>query len=320
MLYEFYPQLKDLITTNKQLTKYFLIENNRQILKQTLAETAHLLLMQQNIAHLKETQIISPKMQSNDIAWLAKNIPLDTDYLLLGEIHDVPEIHQKMAEFVPLLRKQFGQRPIIWLTEFLPELFTTDILDAELEKNVSPALLTLWHTLHAQHISIVGIEPYFVFLKSPKIWRLSQLLTAQKMSIWETLEGIRIRNEFWKNEIAKIRRRNPNALIIIHAGFGHFDYTLGNSLGTALKQKGSTFTVSWVPGYNPKHKTLLHRLLQNIEELEPVACPPDGFAPASFFDFVTRGNFPQRILKFGPQDWYITGFDVQLKVPASPQK
>ena len=35
----------------------------------------------------------------------------------------------------------------------------------------------------------------------------------------------------------------------------------------------------------------------------------------SSFDFATEGAFPQRILLFGKQDYKITGFDMQIKVP-----
>ena len=319
---ELYPHMKGILSTANQLNNYFLSQNNRQILKYATDETAHLLLLQQNIEYLKQTQVRTPKKIQREMQWLTKQIPANTDYLLLGEIHDIPEIYTSLMSLAQELRKKFGKRPIIWVTEFLPESMTPDTLDERTKQMPMPImLLKLWTTLKAKQIPVIGLEPWVVFATDKKEATSSfkNYLHHRSLSIWETWEGIRIRNEFWEKQIAEIRAQNPKALIILHAGFGHLNYTLPHSIGAKLRNKGRTFNVSLVPGYSPLYQTETIKALQQIEELAPLPCPTDGFIPVSMFDIVTRGNFPQQALQFGPADWYITGFDVQLKIPATPK-
>ena len=87
VLDQLYPHMKELLLTDQQLNNYFISQNNRQILKHATDETAHLLLLQQNIEHLKQTQVHTPKKIQREMQWLTKQIPANTDYLLLGEIH-----------------------------------------------------------------------------------------------------------------------------------------------------------------------------------------------------------------------------------------
>lgn len=325
---EFYPHLQEILRTDKQLSRYFVAQNNRATLKFMPKQTASLMLMQQSIDHLKKRQLIPTQPAREDMNWLAQQIPLDTQYLLLGEIHDVPQIHQQMARLIPLLQQRFGKRRIVWLTEFLPHTYSVE--DA-VRNNIPAQLIHLWDTLQAHHIKVIGIEQLFAaLLKAPSLRKTNHLY------MWTTLEGIRLRNEFWEKQIAKFRARYPDSLIVIHAGIGHLDYTLANSLGISLHQKGPTFTVSFLPGYRIEHKSLLFTLYQEIpgyplqfssfllkflqDNPDMLPVEPDGFAPYSFFDVATLGHFPQRILQFGPKDWQITGFDVQIKIPINSPK
>ncbi len=309
-----YPQLKEILHTNRQLTHYFLSQNNRQIIKNIPYEKARILNMQQHIERLKANQHISPYPAKYDLDVVVNAIPTSTDYLLLGEVHNVPEIHQQMARLIPKLRSKFKYRKIIWLTEFLPELISADLLQQE----VPPALMHLWKTAIHRHIPVVGIESLHTYVEDYELWDWPSFLHMQpKTSIWETKEGIRLRNECWKKQIALIRKRNPTALIVLHAGFGHLDNTEQYSLGTYLHEQGNTFTISFVPGLTFQDSADGAReLLEFVNE----DFPSDGLIPTSFFDFATQGEFFQRILEFGKEDWKITGFDVQIKIPINSPK
>ena len=307
-----YPHMRGRIKTKRQLTDYFIIQNNRQILQQAQEESARLIRLQQSIDHLKSNQIQSGNIRHQEMQWLAEKISTDIDYLLLGEVHEVPEIHQHFALLARELRTKFGDRPIIWLTEFLPESLSN--FSDELRDQMLPSLVRLWDALQAENIPVVGLENLHVIIED------ASLKQSQEISIWETYEGVRQRNQLWGKKIAKIRKENPRALIILHSGFGHLDYTRPYSLGTFLRQQERIFNVSFAPGYKPDYLTELNEILQEDAEWAPLPCPPQGFAPVSYFDFMTRGHFPQQVLEFGPQDWYLTGFDIQIKIPATPDE
>ena len=307
-----YPHMRGRIHTKKQLTDYFISQNNRQILQYAEEEASRLIHLQQSIDHRKSSQVQPGNILHQETQWLAEKIPTDIDYLLLGEIHEAPEIHQHLILLARELRKKFGNRPIIWLTEFLPE--SSFNFDDELKEQMLPSLVHLWDALQAENISVIGLENINVMVED------ANLKHSQEISIWETYEGVRQRNQFWEKKIAEIRKANPNDLIILHSGFGHLDYTRPHSVGTFLRQKERIFNVSFVPGYKPDYLTELNEILQEDKEWAPIPCPPEGFAPVSYFDFMTRGNFPQQALEFGPQDWYLTGFDIQIKIPTTPNE
>jgi hypothetical protein len=132
-----------------------------------------------------------------------------------------------------------------------------------------------------------------------------------------TSEGMRLRNQTWKADIEEYRKAYPDALIIVHAGFGHIDYTIPHSLGRAF-QNDKTFVISFFPGYTKSnYPEETKRTFDNVTWLENYTPGPGNYMPISMFDYLTGGQFPQRILQFDKEDAPITGFDIQFKVPES---
>jgi hypothetical protein len=63
--------------------------------------------------------------------------------------------------------------------------------------------------------------------------------TVERLST--SLEGLRIRNKLWLEEIRKQRAAHPNALFIIHAGAGHTN--MGDSFSIAREAEGNNFVM-----------------------------------------------------------------------------
>ncbi len=228
--------------------------------------------------------------EEEDISWLAQQIPQDTQYLLLGEMH-VPVINDAVKDLIPYLRARFGERRIILLTEFLEEGDTSELDDPEKYAYFN-SRQHIYDAAKENDISVLGLEPTVVFEHHEDFYFTTDL--NEKINLWQSLFGIRVRNRLWSNTIERVRRENPDALIIVYAGFSHLSYVVPFSIGKELKQYAPTFVASFVLG---------------IPDLEP-----GKFEPVSPFDSGTDGLFPQRVLRFEPGDAEITGFDVQLKV------
>ena len=323
---ELYPGLEELLTTDKQLSDYFVARNNREVVKNSSSFVGHLQQQQAYTKLLQKHQHHYTHKASLDPFWLAEQIPADTDYVLLGEVHDVEEISQFIENFLPTLQEKVAPRPIIYLTEFLPEQMTfvqaTEFED--LFELLDDNLISLWETATSFNIPVIGLEPTLVFFQTNEadLMRPGTILPFSRkhlQSLWSSDEGIRIRNESWKKQITEIRRKNPNALIVLHAGFGHLSHVRDYSIGNFLAQQSSVYTVSLAPGYRFDY---VSALLEDVREYLPnfklYPTPKQGFPPETFFDFATHGKFWQRIVQFEPQDRVITGFDIQIKVPAIP--
>ena len=143
--------------------------------------------------------------------------------------------------------------------------------------------------------------------------------------MWSMPEGRRIRNKARLEEINRLRQANPNALFIIHGGMAHLDYTNMHSVGKALKNKGNTYLVSFLPGYTAKdiNATELSYLQRKYYWFRPNNFQETDFFPISDFDFTTQGKFPQRIVQFKNTPLVKgatalrTGFDIQIKIPVN---
>ena len=321
---ELYPGLEGLLTTDKQLSDYFVARNNREVVKNSSLFVGHLQKQEAYVKLLQKHQHHYTHKAALDPFWLAEQIPANTDYVLLGEVHDVEEISQFIENFLPTLQEKVAPRPIIYLTEFLPEQMTF-VQATEFEglfELLEDDLISLWETATSFNIPVIGLDPSFVFFQTNEadLMRPGTILPFSRkhlQSLWASDEGLRIRNESWKQQITKIRQQNPDALIVIHAGFGHFSHVRDYSIGGFLAQKSSVYTVSLAPGYTADYTS---SFLQNLREYLPnfklYPTPEQGFIPYTLFDLATHGEFWQRIVQFEPQDRVITGFDIQIKVPA----
>lgn len=316
-----YPDVHELLTTDKQLSRYFLAQNNRETIRKVKLESKNQSWMHFLIPQLQQIQIEHSHPSFEDMHWLSEQVPLDTDYLLLGEQHLFEPIQESFTVLLPFLQKRFKGRPIVLLTEALPmECVQTELPDG-IPLSYTAPLTYVQFLQTAEQLGIVvnGLEPPAYYMLK------NDVVTSSKISstMWSMPEGIRIRNKAWLEEINRLRKANSNALFIIHGGMAHFDYTNMHSVGKVLKNKGNTYLVSFLPGYTAKdiNSTELSYLQRKYYWFHPNNFQETDFLPVSTFDFATQGKFPQRIVQFKEEQLVKvptslrTGFDIQIKIP-----
>ncbi len=282
---ELYPRGSFL--TQEQVTPYFLSQINRR-------NTQFLPVIQERQETIKDrlddfvrakTNISHP--QEQDLAWLAEQIPQQTHFLLIGEMHGYPEIAFNVVKLISEIRQRQPGRPIILLTEFLPERAIWGATHTNLtHTNYFPA----WELVRRMGIPTVGLEPDFV-------QRNISVVTEGKCNVWSSFEGMRLRNARWMELILDAHEMVPDALIIVYGGGGHMAYDWPYSLGNQLSEF-NPFVVLMYPSYLTAGNSLR---------------TPES----SSFDISTWGRFAEdRILQFNDRELTrLAGFDVQLKVP-----
>ena len=244
---------------------------------------------------------------------------------------DANGIEYEIADLINKIGERFTERPIFLFTEFIQQ-GKTPTSTRSIARAISPIdnpygkkHLPVFEAAFKQNISIVGLEPPFVSHISNEMLYPSSRLDR---SMWETREGTALRNQFWKQTLEKYRAQFPDAIFIVYSGSAHLDYTEPNSIGKMLKGNNQhVFLASFYPGLNP-NDPFARDFLEDIRSsyrtkfnnkktdwLKHYNPGEQGFLPMSSFDFATEGAFPQRILLFGKQDYKITGFDMQIKVP-----
>ena len=315
---ELYPQL-NFLRTSKQAQNYMLARNNRMFVQEItrMSQTVWPNL-DQNLSTLKQTeqQLTQPL---DPIGWMAQQVLAKKKNLLfIGEVHEFPEIQKSILQFLTSLRELAPTRPIIVLTEFLPEghewqLAEQFLLPGErkyfLQHNVPRYLQEdyrfIWDSLALQDIRVVGLEQRRVLKDGSKIRHITRDEDFGRQEIWTTFEGMRIRNEVWQITIEKYRKENPEALLVVYTGAAHSLYNVPFSIVNGYEE--DAFVLAFYPARRVLIKTddVYHR---------PVAATTSLTDPLERLTNFTQ-SFPQPLLFFDRPDLaHIAGFDGRIKV------
>ena len=242
-----YPDVP-FLTTAEQADLYMRRNINREIIKDA---SLHTKLRNSVLDHLEDferAQVQISHEQEEDAAWLAKQIPQDTLYLLVGETHGMTEVQPALNTLIRTLRAQQPERKIFLFTELIfheshrvvnefYEKFFTEISSDE-----------------ALNVPVIGLDMEITDLPIPMVGELGHSLNA--VDIWSTREGVRIRNNYWLKILKKYRAENPDALFIVYGGKGHMGYTYPYSMGQLLQK---TFVIM----YTPKWRSTVFDKLSN---------------------------------------------------------
>ncbi|MBP5403796.1 MAG: hypothetical protein J6Y17_01745 [Elusimicrobiaceae bacterium] len=280
------------LQTDKQALNYTLAQMNRW---ETYAiaqreEKAQKILKSMDL--LREHLQTYTHPEEQDMAWLAQQIPANTQYLLLGEFHK-KSLRPSIQQFMKELRTRFRNRRIILLTEFLQKGHSSELDDIEIYNDRFTSYQKIYDEAKANGIEVFGLESPLV----KEYWFFFASNDNLPRPLWESQFGIKLRNQMWLKSIEKYHQENPDALIVIYGGFAHMGYTEPFSIGVELTNRAPTFMASFTLGY-------------------PRDAAEKSWTEYSAFDYVTKGEFDQRIVQFAPEDAQITGFDIQVKVRA----
>ena len=305
---ELYPQ-KSFLKNSKQTALYIAARSNRLLLQEMRrAETlGHLL--EQALPELKQAAQAFQQPQEW-IPWLVQQIPPQTQYLFIGEEHGYSEIHSATIQLLQGLRATYPERSIMLFTEFLPENLQwsaqTNI------KSLPPyyvKLTPIWNEALAQHIAVIGLEPACATHEECKV-RITYPSSyfTRRMSVWATLEGVRLRNERWVSTLAKYRAQFPDALFVVHSGFDHCMYNRPFALSNHY-DPAHTFVATLHPNVKASYQKRPGRLISE-EVIEP--------KPGPLERLVGQPDFPQQVLYWkDPSLAHLSGFNVRVKVPVT---
>ena len=293
--YKNFYQPAHFLKTNEQINRYFWAKNNLGLFKWQTTTQQRSFFIAQNIPAYQQAKVPIFHPPQEDMAWLAEQIPAQTNYLFVGERHYFPQIQLQLALFIHELRARYPQRPIVLFSEFVPQGKTwQEVREEPRIKSYIP----VFFASQFEDIPVVGLEPTWVHQSQD-----TQLLTqtpeapsgeAVVHSVWTSAEGIRLRNSQWHKILTQYRQQYPDALFIIHGGSGHVDYMAPYSLSQRFQEEG-VFTV-----------------MLTAEAGKPFDAHN---STRSAFDLYTNGLFPDRVLQF--KDDALTrmaGFDIQIRV------
>ena len=248
--YELYPNAPDGLT-RESLSNYIATKNNLEVRKFiSQAESRSVELFRaMNDGRLEETLLKELPPVGKELDWLAAQLEPDTQYLLVGEQRQT-RAEQAVRELLPKIREQMPGREIILFTDSLPE--SISIMENWLCVESIPGSFAkddksfpLMKAANAAGMYIVGMEPGYMLGNSAVdigFVNSTGMVSSHSASLWETVEGIRLRNEAWLKTIREYRQKYPQALFIINDRYEQSSYDMPYSLGSVLAGE-KTFVV-----------------------------------------------------------------------------
>lgn len=170
----------------------------------------------------------------NPAAWLAQQVPADTHVLVVGEgFYHNPSTVDAATAFLPELRKQMPNRPIIMLSDFLEEKV---VWTPELDRTAAehPGYEPLWQSAHAQNIQVIGIQNPLLQGFTASFYGMDDTgLPASRD--WEgSFEAMEFAGQDIQQKLAEVQSQNPDALIVLHIDQWQGSYNLPFSLVNKL--------------------------------------------------------------------------------------
>lgn len=293
------------LTNSAQTGRYLAARNNRLFLQEIQRMEKIWTQIDENLSRLQQEALDSPQPQ-DPIKWLSERVPEQTTQLFVGEYHGHQEIHQAVSQLAQYLRNRQPQREIFLFTEFLPENFIwqedRQIRTSEIPKHLQKHFTTWEQALEAQ-VPVIGLELPAAMGETCQVRYLNARGKLDTESVWESLEGVRLRNERWKKTLAKYRAKHPNALFIIYTGAYHSMYNRPFTLATPNEQ---TFVTVLYPNR--------YRVFEPSGRFSSVAVAKPMKGPLE--RLVDQLDFQRQVVMWQSPDLpHITGFDVRIKIP-----
>lgn len=194
---------------------------------------------------------------TGDIPYAAY-LPKDLKTLYLGEVHGIVPLAEEVTRLIQALPKLYPGRKIYLATEFLPayeqlplgadRTVTRPEEIAQLLPDTRRVSVRVLYAAVKAGIPVIGLE------RENELQNFIVRTTRQKPTdqMYEdfscSFEGVRLRNKMWAQYLRALRQQEPDALIVVYAGFGHVGYNQDFNLPSMLG--GDSFVVLFtVPEY-----------------------------------------------------------------------
>lgn len=171
-------------------------------------------------------------------------LPKELNTLYIGEVHDIPGLANEVRSLVRMLPQLYPNRPIYLATEFLPadeetpfslgSVITNPRDIARRLKGVKRHTTPVLYEALKAGIGVVGLEEEYALFK--KVWQETHTSPSEQMYMdyATSFVGMRFRNQAWARRLRALRAAQPDALIVVYAGFGHLGYHYDSNLPRLL--------------------------------------------------------------------------------------
>ncbi len=306
-----YP--RQLFLTSAEQTGNYLAARNNVLVRHELRRTEQFLQELKNYLPALEQaaqQLVQPANADEFASWVVQQIPAQVQYVFIGEEHGYEKIRNLVTDLLLELRATQPNRPLFIFTEFLPEHISWPSQEnlSQMPERICQ-YFPIWDKIATHHLSVIGLEPAYALTNQCQACRGHLPFYLQRQDVWDTLEGIRLRNQHWQTILATYRAQYPDALFIIYAGADHCLYNRPFALPNAYS-KEDAFVVTLHPASKPKYlqKGFFH---VPLKKHVPASGPLENLIRQP-------GKFPQPALKWDDaQLARISGFDIRLKVPVT---
>lgn len=227
----------------------FSVENNRTLLKLVPVFKKQISGLSQN----RERILGALQMNSfESMEQLVREIPPQSQFILLGEVHNRRGIVQQVAALLQAYRRQYPERKIVLFSEFLSNRYPAlwrpgEIIPADFFAKNPEYTNEVYRITQPLGIDVYGLEDLrFTYLRMPAVSGLS-------FSVANTsLQAMVMRNKSWEKIIRtvmqKTRQKFPDAVFFVYAGNAHTDKSSMASL-SFLMQDEKPFSISIRNGF-----------------------------------------------------------------------
>ncbi len=161
--------------------------------------------------------------------------------IMVGENHYQQAVIDEVITLLQQLRRRYPKRPIYYASEFIYANSSTGMRVLRTSEEIeyyTAGNLFYWEASGRAFdtgVNVVGLgNPELLYSRSLSVNKTPFL---ESEVAWKALSpaGVRDRNSFWAEIIREIYEQDPDALVVVHAGWGHTNYTQLNALSFMLK-------------------------------------------------------------------------------------
>ena len=191
-------------------------------------------------------------------------IPYDTRLVMLGEVHEQDWMVNEVERIILQFKKAYPQRNVYYASEFIDAVPGEELFFLTKEKQTEqfvrkrPYYRAVTNRMIAAGVHVMGLEDPQISQELLRIGYVSDFYNTPLA--WKTIApaGMRERNLYWARLIRKIYEQDPDAVVFVHAGFGHTNYNQPETLSVMLKEF-NPFVVEYSAAVFGDFNTLLRK-------------------------------------------------------------
>lgn len=225
-------------------------------------------------------------------------IPAGTKTVYIGEVHEQPFVQREVRSILRAVRKQNPAKPVLLLTEFLPDTF---LMPPGCEFPVAGLSylygIEVFKEASDLKMGVAGLENFDFIDSLEDLSVLSKEYSA-------TTDGAARRNMYFVRRMRQLRKEYPDAVFVVYAGGAHVDKSYYRSLPKLMGDNKNAYII----------QLDLPDLKADVTPLFNYVRPNDGMEDA------VRKNSNARLVLHSKNPKYTDMFGFDLSVTVNQAK